>query len=93
MSEIKYAYQKLMAEHNLTVAELPEDAKIGITAIMNIEKAVKMAEKNGKTVSSETIAKIKANDKVFIKYYLTSRFKNGRWYTMANVLSVENQFD
>ena len=63
MSEIKYAYQKLMAEHNLTVAELPEDAKIGITAIMNIEKAVKMAEKNGKTVSSETIAKIKTNDK------------------------------
>ncbi len=37
--------------------------------------------------------KFKIGDKVFIKYYLTSRFKNGRWYTMANVLSVENQFD
>lgn len=63
MSEIKYAYQKLMAEHKLTVAELPEDAKIGINAIMNIEKAVKMAEKSGKKVSPDTIAKIKANDK------------------------------
>lgn len=64
MSEtIKYAYQKLMAEHKLTVAQLPEDAKIGITAIMNIEKAISMAEKKGKKISPDTIAKIKANDK------------------------------
>lgn len=65
MSEvkIKYAYQKLMEEHKLTVAELPEDAKIGITAIMNIEKAVNMAEKKGKKINPDTIAKIKANDK------------------------------
>jgi len=60
---IKYAYQKLMAEHKLTVAQLPEDAKIGITAIMNIEKAISMAEKKGKKISPDTIAKIKANDK------------------------------
>ncbi len=65
MSEttIKYAYQKLMAENKLTVAQLPEDAKIGITAIMNIEKAISMAEKKGKKISPDTIAKIKANDK------------------------------
>lgn len=60
---IKYAYQKLMAEHKLTVAQLPEDAKIGITAIMNIEKAISMAEKKGKKINPDTIAKIKANDK------------------------------
>jgi hypothetical protein len=60
---IKYAYQKLMAENKLTVAQLPEDAKIGITAIMNIEKAISMAEKKGKKISPDTIAKIKANDK------------------------------
>lgn len=60
---IKYAYQKLMAENKLTVAQLPEDAKIGITAIMNIEKAISMAEKKGKKINPDTIAKIKANDK------------------------------
>jgi hypothetical protein len=37
--------------------------------------------------------KFKLGDKVFIKYYLTSRFKNGRWYTMANVLAVDIQID
>jgi hypothetical protein len=52
-----------MAENKLTVAQLPEDAKIGITAIMNIEKAISMAEKKGKKISPDTIAKIKANDK------------------------------
>lgn len=62
-SKVKYAYQKLMEEHKLTVAELPEDAKIGITAILNIEKAIKMAEKKNKKISPDTIAKIKANDK------------------------------
>ncbi len=64
MSEtIKYAYQKLMAEHKLTIADLPSDAKIGIEAIMNIEKAINMAEKKGKKINPNTIAKIKANDK------------------------------
>lgn len=37
--------------------------------------------------------KFTLGDKVFIKYYLTSRFKNGRWYTMANVLAVDVQID
>lgn len=28
-------------------------------------------------------------DKVAVGFYLTSRFKNGRWYTVANALSVK----
>ena len=67
---IKYAYQKLMAEHKLTVAELPEDAKIGITTIMDIEKAISMAEKKGKKINPKTIAKIKANDKWIVNEIL-----------------------
>lgn len=63
MSETKYAYQKLLAEHKIVESDLPADAKVGITAIKNIEKAINMAEKNGKKISPETIAKIKANDK------------------------------
>lgn len=27
--------------------------------------------------------------KVSVIYYLTSRFKNGRWYTTANILQME----
>ena len=28
------------------------------------------------------------SDKVAVNFYLTSRFKNGRWYTIANALQV-----
>jgi hypothetical protein len=37
--------------------------------------------------------KVKENhligDKVLIRFYLTSRFKNERWYTVANVLQID----
>jgi hypothetical protein len=67
---MQYAYQKLMAENDLTLAELPEDAKLGIETIKNIEKAVNMAEKKGKKVSPQTMAKIKANDKWVVREIL-----------------------
>lgn len=60
---MKYAYEKLMEEHNLTLSELPSDAKVGINAIKNIEKAVAMVTAKGRKISPETLAKIKANDK------------------------------
>ena len=28
-------------------------------------------------------------DKIAIRFYLTSRFKNGRWYTIANILQMD----
>lgn len=30
-------------------------------------------------------------DKVCVRYYITSRNKNSRWYTMANVLEVNKE--
>ncbi len=30
----------------------------------------------------------KIGEKVFVRYFLSSRFKNERWYTMANILAV-----
>ena len=67
---MQYAYQKLMEDYGLSYNDLPEDAMHGIEAIRNIEKAINMAEKNGKTVSSKTIAKIKANDKWVVQEIL-----------------------
>jgi len=67
---MQYAYQKLMEDYGLSYNDLPEDAKHGIEAIRNIEKAINMAEKNDKTVSSKTIAKIKANDKWVVQEIL-----------------------
>lgn len=31
----------------------------------------------------------KVGDKVGIKFFLTSRFKNNKWFTTANVLSID----
>ena len=45
-----------------------------------------------KKINFDPIAsKFKVGEKVFIKFYLTSRFKNERWYTMANVLTAEKE--
>lgn len=35
------------------------------------------------------INQFKAGDRVAVKFYITSRLKNGRYYTMANALCVE----
>lgn len=61
LKDLKYV--KEMAKHNLTKDELPSDAKIGIDQIDQVLKAVRMAEKTGKKVKPETLAKINAMDK------------------------------
>lgn len=67
---MKYGYEELMEEYNLTFNELPRDAKVGINAIKNIEKAISMANAKGNRVSSDTMAKIKANDKWIVNEIL-----------------------
>jgi hypothetical protein len=42
-----------------------------------------------KPLFEELIGKFQIGDRVCSKFYLTSRFKNGRWYTMANLLDCE----
>lgn len=61
------AYEKLLKEHDLQITDLPEDAQIGIKSIKEIEKAVAMTEKKGKTVTPSTIAKLKALDKWIVR--------------------------
>jgi len=72
----QYAYQKLLAEHKLSISDLPADARIGINGISKIEAAINMqdkkAEKNGKTYtpSEEVKANIKAFDKWVVREIL-----------------------
>jgi len=53
----------------------------------NIRQVNLVIKKNG---FDAITSKFKIGQKVFATFYLTSRFKNGRWYTMANVLSIED---
>lgn len=70
------AYEKLLAEHKLTEAELPQDAKIAIKDIKNIEIAINLSDKKSAKAgltyspSSEVIAKIKALDKWVVREIL-----------------------
>ena len=45
------------------------------------------------SMKKDSYEKIKNNyvigDKVLVQFYLTSRFKNERWYTVANVLQID----
>jgi hypothetical protein len=36
----------------------------------------------------EIIKSYKDGDSITLRFFLSSRFKNGRWYTMANVLEA-----
>jgi hypothetical protein len=56
-------YKQALEENNLTINELPEDAKIGINNINDVLKGITMLEKKGKKVSQQTLNKVKAMDK------------------------------
>lgn len=67
---MEYAYEKLMKEHNLTLEELPLDAKVGIDSIQKIVAAIRLTEKTGKKVRQSNYDKIKANDKWVVREIL-----------------------
>lgn len=67
---MKYAYEKLMEENNLTLSELPSDAKQGINQIKKIEKAIKMVQSRGKSVSKDVIEQVRVNDKWIVREIL-----------------------
>ncbi len=70
------AYEKLLTEHKLTIADLPADARTGIKKIQAIERAINMAEKkavkNGRkyAMSASIIADIKTYDKWIVREIL-----------------------
>lgn len=67
---MQYAYEKLMSDEKLTLAELPEDAKIGIEAIKKIERMLVISEKKGRKPTAKVLNKLKANDKWVVREIL-----------------------
>jgi len=56
-------YKQALEEHDLSISELPEDAKIGITNINDVLKGISMLEKKGKQPTQQTYNKLRAMDK------------------------------
>jgi len=67
---MEYAYKKLMSENDLKITDLPEDARLAIKSIADIEKAIKLAEGKGKNVSEQTYKKLQMNDKFIVREIL-----------------------
>ena len=59
--ELKYVAE--LEKHNVSLSDLPEDAKTGVEQIGQVIRAVKMLEKKGKSPTVKTLNKIKAMDK------------------------------
>ncbi len=59
--ELKYL--ALLTKHNLTVAQLPEDAAIGIDNINSTIRGMNMIEKGGKKITEKAFKKLAAQDK------------------------------
>ena len=73
MTQITYAYEKLLKEHNLSISDLPADAQTGIKQIKSIAVALdqqnRKAAKQGKefAITSSTANKIKTFDKWVVR--------------------------
>jgi hypothetical protein len=60
---MEFLYKKAMLEYDLSISELPDDAKIGIQTINDILKSQRMLEKVGKSLTNKALAKLKTQDK------------------------------
>lgn len=67
---MKYAYEKLMEDNDLTLSELPSDARHGINQLKKIEKSIKMVQGRGKSVSNDIMEQIRVNDKWIVREIL-----------------------
>lgn len=56
-------YLKALKEHDLSIKDLPEDARIGIDGINDVLKGFAMLERKGKNPTERTLRKLKAMDK------------------------------
>jgi membrane protein involved in colicin uptake len=63
---MQYAYEKLMAEKNLTFSELPADAKTAITSLGEIVKGINLTKQRGQEPKSTSYDKVKLLDKAAV---------------------------
>jgi len=71
------------------IAELNDAEKYcSITLEVGHENPRKVNLVLKKPLFDEVVKSYKLNDSITLRFFLSSRYKNGRWYTMANVLDV-----
>lgn len=63
---MQYAYEKLMAENNLSFNELPSDAKTAISSLTEIVKGINLTKQRGQEPKPASYDKIKVLDKAAV---------------------------
>lgn len=61
--EFELQYLKAIQEYKLNIKDLPEDARIGIDNINDVQKAINMLKSKGRKPTDKTYQKLKAMDK------------------------------
>lgn len=60
---MEFKYKKLMEENDLTINQIPEDAKTGVDEINKVLRGITMRERAGKKVLPGTLKKLATMDK------------------------------
>lgn len=80
--------QKVFAEHKGVISELNDGEKFcSVTLTTGHENKREVNFCCKKHQFDEFVKNVQIGDKVLIRYFLSSRYKE-RWYTMANILEV-----
>ena len=75
-----------------TICELNDGEKFcSVTLLVGHENMRKVNVVVKKSDYEFINQKFSIGSRVYVKFYLTSRFKHGRWYTMAYSLSMDSQ--
>jgi len=86
---MELAYKKVMAENNLTLEQLPEDAKIGVKEVELAANSIRLTETRKQTVKPDKFEKLKVLDKWCVREILDFVEGTNKNTNMPNITAKE----
>jgi len=67
---MKLSFEKIMAEHDISLEELPKDVQLTINEVSELRNRLMAKKQIGQAISPETMEKLKAKDRMLVKELL-----------------------
>jgi DNA-binding Xre family transcriptional regulator len=67
---MKLSFEKIMAEHNISLEELPKDVQLTINEVSELRNRIMSKKQIGQAITPETMEKLKAKDRMLVKELL-----------------------
>ena len=67
---MKLSFEKIMAEHKISMEELPKDVQLTINEVSELRNRIMSKKQIGQAVTPETMEKLKAKDRMLVKELL-----------------------